>query len=191
MNGLFAVAAAALAIVPFLLFLLLRRARNAHKVVYQRHSELFSPEQRMLHAALKQAVGDRYEIMGKVPIGDLISPKKGTLAGAAPVEFEEIADGPLTFVLCRSGDLSVVGAVLLVPRGRNANPSPSRSGASVESLCDAAGLPLVRIESAPLYEITELRDQVLDAIEGDPLPGSHPDGRMEPRISNFDDLDLG
>jgi len=190
MNGLLAIAASSLVIVPILLFLTFRRRARAVQARYHRRAMVLSPERQALYLALKSAVGAHYEVMANVMVGDLITPVEGTLDRAARVAFEDLAAQDFAFALCRPDDLSPVAAVTLVAGSRSAGHAPG-PGAALRILCEAADLPLVTVDAAPSYEIAALRDAVLEALRRDPFAEGQASGRKEPRISSLDDLDLG
>ncbi|RYU57541.1 DUF2726 domain-containing protein [Methylolobus aquaticus] len=190
MNGLIAIAASALVIVPIVLFLLFRRGARAGKAAYQRHKIVLPPERCALYQALKQAVGERFELIPNVAVTDLITPVSGTISRASAAVFEEAAAKPFAFVLCRPSDLTALAAVVVVPRERAAGRGHSM-GSSLRGVCEAAGLPLIEVEAAPIYETAALRESVLAALRPGPVQDGHVDGRREPHISSLDDLDLG
>lgn len=190
MNGLLAIAGSAIVIVPIVLWLLLRRKPSAGKPLYLRQSAVLSPEQRALYQGLREALGEHYVILPKVPVGDLITEVDGTLDGAARAAFEELAAQPFAFVLCHPVDLSVVAAISLTGRGRGVARESSPGGISLRAVCEAAGLPLVTIAAAPLYESAGLRETVLAALQSGACTDPIANCRREPRISSLDDLDL-
>ncbi|CAL1239217.1 DUF2726 domain-containing protein [Candidatus Methylocalor cossyra] len=153
----------------------------------RRREFLFSPEERLFYAALRQALGEDYAIFGKIRVGDLVTPSapRGELREA----FEAVADRPVTFVLCRPSDLSVACAVELKQR-----PFPGTEAAlpgdPLKRLCWAAGLPLVRFEVGSDYEAAEIRDTIARAVAAEPLPLAEPDGRREPHISCLDNFEI-
>ncbi|BBL76127.1 DUF2726 domain-containing protein [Methylomagnum ishizawai] len=152
---------------------------------YQRRDFLFSPEERLFHASLKQAVGGDYAVFGPIRVGDVVSPRGTPSRQDAPREFEDIRDGRFAFVLCDPADLAVVCAVQL--RERN----PAATGPDpLKSICHAAGLPLVGFEAGPLYDEHDIRETIAQAVRKEPLYVTESTGRKEPRISRLDNLEL-
>jgi hypothetical protein len=189
MNWLIVVSLALLVIVPILLLLLFRKGRRPGKAVFQKNLVLFSPEERILHSVLKQAVGEDFEILGKIRVADMIQPKKGTAGGSVPYHYRETAERQFTFVLCHKSDLSVACAVYLDDRGHGSR-KPTEHDGLLKALCESAQLPLVRIATSPFYEITEIREKVLGVMREEPFSLPQLDGRKEPRISSIEGLDL-
>jgi hypothetical protein len=139
---------------------------------------------------LKQAVGERFELIPNVAVSDLITPVKGTLDRSSAAIFDELAAHAFAFVVCRPSDLAAQAAIVVIPRDRPAGRGHSL-GSSLRGVCEAAGLPLVEVEAAPLYETAALREAVLAALRPGPTEEADADGRREPHISSLDDLDLG
>ena len=189
MNGFLAFAASAVIVVPILLWVLLRRTARYERPLYRRRASLFSTQQKALYAALRQAVGRRYEVVGKVPVADLIQPVDGTLDRVAQRAYDRVGASCFTFVLCQPGDLGVVAGLYLVDQACGDTPSGDVT-AALRDLCDASGLPLIVIEAAPVYAIDALRDTILAALQSEPAPEAAAGGRREPLISSLDDLDL-
>jgi hypothetical protein len=189
MNGLIVIAASALVIVPLVLLLFRRRARPG-KPAYQRHKTALPPERCALYQALKQAVGERFELIPNVAVSDLITPVKGTIDRASAALFDELAAQPFAVVLCRPSDLAALAAVAVLPRDRAAGRGHS-VGSSLRGVCETAGLPLIEVEAAPMYEAAALREAVLAGLRQWSAPEAYADGRREPHISSLDDLDLG
>ncbi|SMF96266.1 Protein of unknown function [Methylomagnum ishizawai] len=154
---------------------------------YQRRDFLFSAEERLFHASLKQAVGGDYEVFGPIRVGDVVSPRGTPPRQDGPREFEDIRDGRFAFVLCDPADLAIACAVRLRERGPAGQPAGSDP---LKTICHAAGLPLVGFEAGPVYDEHEIRETIAQAVRKEPLYVTESTGRKEPRISCLDNLDL-
>jgi hypothetical protein len=162
---------------------------KASKHSYQKRDFLFSPEQRLFHAALIQAAGDDYAVFGPIRVGDLVSPRSSSSRNAAPPEFEVVEDRRFPFVLCNKADLSIACAVQLqehVIAGKKPQAAPD----PLKPICQSAGLPLLAFEAGPWYDAGEIKDAIAQAVRKEPLYLTEADGRKEPRISRLDNLDL-
>lgn len=156
---------------------------------YQKRDFLLSPEERLFFAALKQAVGEDYEIFGRVPAQDVVVPRPGSGRNPPQDELDETAGHYFPFVLCNKADLSIACAVQLqehafAGKKSAAHPDP------LKPMCQAAGLPLVRFESGPMYDANEIREAVAAAVRKEPLYVTESDGRREPRFSGLENLEL-
>ncbi len=156
---------------------------------YQKRDFLFSPEERLFHAALKQAVGDDYEVFGKIRAGDVVFLRPNSSRNGQQAEFEAIEDHHFAFLLCNKSDLSIACAVLLrehIVAGKKSPGAPD----PLKPICHAAGLPLVAFEAGPLYDANEIKEAIAQAVRKEPLYLTESDGRKEPRISRLDNLEL-
>jgi hypothetical protein len=189
MNGLILGGIVLAAVVLLLLRKLFGRGGKPARAGYQKRDFLFSPEERLFHAALKQAVGENYEIFGKIRIRDVVSLRPPLSRKDSREEFEILGEGHFTFVLCNKSDLSVACAVQLRGHafaGKKASGHPD----PLKSICHAVGLPLVLFEAGPWYDANEVKDAIAQAVRKEPLYLTESDGRKEPRISRLDNLEI-
>jgi len=189
MNWLILVGIAAVAA----LFLFIRgsskSSEKARKSAYRKQDFLLSPEDRVFFFALKQAVGEDYEIFGKIPVAELISLRNEEASNGTQKTFDQIADRCLDFVLCDKTDLSVACALELYEHSLSGKRSATLAD-PLRAICDAAGLPLVRIEAGPFYDAMEIKQTITSAVRKEPLYLAESDGRKEPRIPSIEDLEL-
>lgn len=157
---------------------------------YQKRDFLFTPEERLFLAALRDAVGEDYDIFGKVRIEAVLTPRPGSgRANAREDEFEAIAAQHFPFLLCRKADLAIACAVQLLDHSL-AGTSSRESEDLLRPACQAAGLPLVGFEAGPLYDPHEIREAIAAAVRKEPLYVTEAGGRKEPRFSGLDNLKL-
>jgi hypothetical protein len=188
MTGLILAGLGLAALLALLARTLPGRGGKPARASYRKQDFLFTTEERFFFKALKQAAGNRYEIFGRIPVADIVSPRSSDQRG--PGEFQNIADRSFAFVLCHAQDLSVACAVEL----RDPALAGSKSGEPVDplrSICESAGLPLVRFETGPLYEPGDIKAAIAEAVQKDPVfMMTEADGRREPRFSNLENLEL-
>ncbi|HYE34397.1 DUF2726 domain-containing protein [Methylocaldum sp.] len=189
MNWLILVGIAALAILPLLIRTLSKSTEKAGRSSYRKQDFLFSPEERIFFFALKQAVGEDYEIFGKIPVVELISLGKNEARNGAQNGFAQITDRCVDFILCSKTDLAIACALELHEHSLSAKRQAAPAD-PLRAICEAAGLPLVRIEAGPLYDAMEIKQTVASAVRKEPLYLIESDGRKEPRISSIEDLEL-
>jgi hypothetical protein len=189
MNWLILVGIAALAALLLLTRGSSKSPEKASRSGFRREDFLFSAEERAFYFALKEAVGDDYEIFGKIPVIELISSREDEANRGARKTFEQVADRCFDFILCSKADLSIVCALELYEHAVSARRSRAPED-PLRPICDAAGLPLVRIEAGPFYDTNEIKQTIASSVRKDPLYLPEPDGRKEPRISIIEDLEL-
>lgn len=179
------------ALIALLLWLLLYvRARRRTRPVgppCQAHRTLFSPGERFLFSVLKQAVGDEFEVFGKIRASEILRPRKDASRSEARDLLRVMAGRRFTFVLCHKADLSIA-AIVDMDRHGHARKSPDAGDPAAE-LCRAAGLPLISIPASPHYDPEEIRAAILEEVRREPVFPAELDGRrIEPRISSLDGL---
>lgn len=189
MKWLIGVSVALIVAIPVLLTLLFRARRKPPKCVYQTNAALFTPEERTLFALLREAVGEDFEILGKIRVGEIIQPRRGTQAPGERSRYEAMTERCFPFVLCRKSDLSVACAMEWRERAHE-DRKAFASYDLLQALCAAAGLPLVPLHAGTFYQAEELREAVTNALQLPSLPVPHGDGRKEPRISSVEGLNL-
>ncbi|MEW6037302.1 MAG: DUF2726 domain-containing protein [Pseudomonadota bacterium] len=165
-----------------------RKLRRARTLPCQIKRILFSPEEHTLFAVLKSAVEDEFEIFAKIRASDILSPHRGIGRKEAGELYQSMAGRRFTFVLCHKADLSVAGVVELA--GHAAERKAQDADDPVALLCHAAGLPLIRVPASPYYDSGEIGRQVREEIRREPAiaHGDSEGGRIEPRISNLENL---
>lgn len=187
MHSLIVVSLGLIIVIPVIAAVLYRRRRRAVKCGYQRAAALFSPEERHVYAQLRDAVGDRFEIFGRIPVGEIIQPRIESRKQSPPEEYEDLAVHCFSFVLCDRRTLAVEAAMEVWRQSRDAGRSAPPED-RLRVLCDAVGLPLIVLRPGTWQRVSELRAAVLEALTPVALPPY--DRRKEPRISGIADLDL-
>jgi hypothetical protein len=170
-------------------FLKLIRTGKSSRNSYQRQDFLLSPEERQLFKILQQAIGEDYVVFGNIRVDDVITPLS---SGGDPVwdARETSNDSHFPFVLCNKGDLSIACGIQLIRHKLGASPSRDRTSNPLKAICVAAGLPLVRLEAGPFYDLDDIRMAIAEAVRKEPLFMAEADGRREPSISELDKSDL-
>jgi len=189
MNWISAAVAAAI-LLGFLLLLRVIRSRRSARASYTRQDFLLSPEERLLFAALKQAVGDHYAIFGRIHVTDIIAPRATAGTDAAWDALDEAGEVYFPFVLCKLSDLSIACAIQLVQHKVPGRKTKNTADHPLKDICAAAGLPLLRMEASPFYDRHDIRQAIAEAVRKEPLFISETDGRKEPTIAELEKLDL-
>lgn len=139
---------------------------------YTLKKALFSPAERSFLGVLEQAIGKHYQIFGKVRLADVIETKRGLSASDRQTAFNRINAKHFDFLLCKKEDLTIVCAVELDDKSHRKTSRQQRD-AFVVDLCQAVGLPLLRVQAKRTYTVQELRAKVLDVTQQ----------RLEPSLS--------
>lgn len=178
---------AGLALTAWLLKRLFWRGKKPSRFPFQLHSLLFSADDRTFFRTLQLAVGDDFEIFGKIPVGDIIVPKQGASEHSVNHALSLIEGRHFDFILCEKHNLAVVCAVQLHGQlhfERQHEPDP------VMPLCENLGLPLVNFPVMAEYSCAEIREKLLKAVIKEPFLIMETHGRKEPHISSIDNVKL-
>ncbi|WP_313918374.1 DUF2726 domain-containing protein [Tahibacter sp.] len=134
---------------------------------YQPAKPLFSAAERSFLGVLDQAVGSEHRVFGKVRVADLAAVKPGLGNSARQSALNRIAAKHVDFVVCRSGDLSVVCVVELNDKSHAGQRAMVRDEL-VGNVCRAINLPLLAIPAKAAYSLQDVRAQFLAAVERTP-----------------------
>lgn len=137
--------------------------RRRRALPYTLQQTLFFQEELDFLAVLDEAVGADYRVFGKVRLSDLISARRGTGKRPLTQTSARIDDLRIDFLVCRRATAAVVCAVDLV--GRRLRPGRGRAAdKALVRVCDALGLPLVRVAAAEAYSAKAVAEQIYTAI---------------------------
>lgn len=153
----------ALFVIFLLKFLLRSRKEEPVTDMYQRRGELFTPAERVFHEELVAAVGDRYQVFGKVRLADIIEPREGLDKSERQSALNRITSKHLDFVLATPGSMAIVCAIELDDASHRRRDRVERDE-FVDGAMTYAEVPLIRFEAQPMYSSEEIRDSVDDAL---------------------------
>lgn len=149
--------------VPILLILIIVvvlkgifRGGSAGKLSYERKDRLFSSAERSFLGVLEQIVGERYRIIGKVRIADIIRPRKDLSPSARTSALNRITSKHVDFAVCDPRTLQVVGVIELDDSSHR-ETGRQRRDEFVDAALSSAGVPLVRIPAQRAYTPAEIR----------------------------------
>jgi len=128
---------------------------------YQKEPALFTPAECSFLAVLEQALGDRYRVLGKVRLADVIRVKSGLSGSARQQAFNRIQSKHLDFVVCDPNDLSIQFVVEL----DDSSHQQSRRQARDEFLDKAlgvAGVPVFHFPVKRAYAFQEIRAAIFE-----------------------------
>ncbi|MBX3691574.1 DUF2726 domain-containing protein [Dokdonella sp.] len=135
---------------------------------YQLGKPLFSAAERSFLGVLDQAVGPEHRVFGKVRVADIAAVKSGLGNSARQGALNRIAAKHFDFVVCRSGDLSVICAVELNDKSHTSRKAQSRDEL-LANVCRAIGLPLLTVPAKAAYSLQDVRAQFLASVEPAPV----------------------
>lgn len=154
-----------LALVGF--FLIKRRNRSLPEgpevFPYALGDALFTPAERSFLGVLDQAVGNDFRVFGKVRVADIVAVAKGTPKPQWQSAFNQISAKHFDFVLCRPNDLKPVCVIEL---NDQSHAKENRQGRDkfLESICTAAGIPLIFFPAKSTYTLAEISASIANAM---------------------------
>jgi hypothetical protein len=142
-----------------------KRSRGSSDALpYTLKPALFSPAERSFLGVLEQAIGNRYQVFGKVRIADVVATTRGLSASKRQTAFNRINAKHFDFLLCNKDNLAVVCAIELDDKSHQKDSRRQRDAFIVE-LCRTIELPLVQVPAKRMYSVQELRTNILDATQ--------------------------
>lgn len=157
---------------------------------YLRKDFLLSPEERQFFMALQSAVGDQFWICPKIPVDQVITPRQSVSRYAPYHRLADADEAVFPFLLIRLTDFSIAAALQLIVHRTLKNREKSPPESLLKGICQAAGLPLIRMETSPFYDESDIRLALSEATRREPLFISESDGRREPSLDTMEDLDF-
>ena len=126
---------------------------------FKRKTNLFSPVERSFLQLIEQAVGDKYRVVCRVRLTDIISLRQNTAKKTGQTAIARATGRQLDFVLCDKEDMSPVVAIDLV-HNLGKEGYKSQRDWFVSGALDAARIPHLRIKVKSGYTAKEIRDCV-------------------------------
>jgi very-short-patch-repair endonuclease len=128
------------------------------KLPYAR-APLFSEAEKQFFGVLLEAVGDRFLVLAKVRLADLVR-VRGLSGQEYLAASNRIQRKHVDFVLCDRRSLEAACVVELDDRSHEQKERRERD-AFVDGALDAAGIPVLRVPCRRAYAAADLRRQVL------------------------------
>lgn len=131
------------------------------RLPYVAEETLFSPSERAFKSVLERAVGQEYQVYGKVRVADIIG--VGSRVGRRGREraYARIGERCFDFIVCSRETTAIRCAIALAPSSR-LRKEPRKD--ALDRICAAARLPFVRFRESPVYSVVEIEEQVFAAM---------------------------
>jgi hypothetical protein len=140
-----------------------RLIRPRRVLAYQRRDEFLNFQERLCLGTVEEAVGRDFRVFSRVAAGAVLAGDVMLGRRRRRAAEQALAGRMFDFLVCSAADAHPLCAVLASP------PEPSRRRrrevSELRSACTDAGLPVVELALADGYELTAIRQQLLDAIE--------------------------
>jgi very-short-patch-repair endonuclease len=149
------------ALLAFVFVRLLRPPAPPQPPPYEKRGSLLTPAEQQFYHALNAAVGDRFAICPMVRISELLQVRKEAADRGAWQG--RINSKHIDFVLCDPQSLSPRACIELDDATHEQPERQARDAFLNESFA-AAGLPLLRVMTAKLYDARQLNEAINAAL---------------------------
>ena len=136
---------------------------------YRKRKAFLSPAERSFFGVVKAAIGERYEILAKIRVADVLEPRSGEGRQAWQRAFNRIAMKHFDFVLCDPHTCQTIAAIELDDSSHRAAKAKERD-AFLNEACHSAGFPLIRFPARRAYSHHDVATTISNAIGSDPTP---------------------
>ena len=130
---------------------------------YRKKDVLFSAAERSFLGVLELAVSDKYRVLGKVRVADILTPAKGMDRKNWQIAFNKISAKHFDYVLCCKESFRVIAVVELDDKSHDKPKSKARDK-FLESACKSADLYLVRFPAKAFYVVNDVTDCIENVI---------------------------
>lgn len=143
----------------------MRRSQDVPRYRFERY--LCTASEWRFHQVLKEAVGDRFDIMFQVRVAAVLRPQQGATWASAG---RRVSQKAFDFVLVDKGTSRVRVAIELDDR-THGEPERQRRDQFLGAACVRAGLPLVRVDVQTEYRLEDVRRALDVATRRRAIPG--------------------
>jgi hypothetical protein len=134
-----------------------RRYNKSSFFPYSKKAQFFSEAERKFYDALMEAVGPEFIVFSKCRVADLLDVDFQKHFAA----FNRIKSMQVDFVVVRKGDDSVACAIEL---DDELHERFAKESFFLDEIFSAAGLPLIRFETQPVYSIVEIQKALISSL---------------------------
>ncbi len=143
---------------------------NSFPFPFDSKASVFTPAEKNFQNLLEQAMGNKYRILNRVKLSDIVTIRNGVSNRASQNAASNAEGKYLDFVICERNSMKLLGAVDLVDtkgRGYKIKKDWFVSGA-----LEAASVPHLRIKVKANYTLDEIRACINSRLLGNrsPLP---------------------
>ena len=144
-----------LAIVAVIKVFMKQKAQGEQTYPYEKEPALFSPAERSFLGVLEQVINNRYRLMGKIRLADIVKVKSGLNKSAWQNAFNKIQSKHIDIVACDPTTLSVLFVIELDDKTHSQSKRHNRDQ-FVDNVLRAAGIPIVHFTAKNSYSLQEI-----------------------------------
>ena len=132
-----------------------QKAQGEQTYPYEKEPALFSPAERSFLGALEQVINNRYRLMGKIRLADIVKVKSGLNKSEWQNAFNKIQSKHIDIVVCDASTLSVLFVIELDDKTHIQSKRQNRDQ-FVDNVLRAAGIPIVHFAAKNSYSLQEI-----------------------------------
>lgn len=130
---------------------------------YRQRGVLFTKAEILFLSVLDQSVSDRYRILWKVRVADVITPTNGMDRKRWQIAFNRISAKHFDYVLCKKDTFEIVAVIELDDKSHTTKKAIARD-LLLESACESAKLKLIRFPAKSSYQVQAVRESLKQAL---------------------------
>lgn len=151
--------------------LISRFSHHGNPFPFHKRQQLFTMVERSFLQLLERAVGEKYKIINRVKLADVLELKGNTDDKSRRAAMQKLNAKYLDYVLCNSEDMSIVAVVDLV---NNSNSQGHKAVPDwfVQGALETAGIPYVRMKVKAGYTVADIQQGLAAKLGNIPMAPS-------------------
>lgn len=130
---------------------------------YQAKQWILSVAEQKFYKALCQGLNNQFLILMKVRVADVLQPEKGITKSEWTSAFNRIKSKHFDFLICDLNTYEIIAAIELDDRSHQ-RANRKKRDKLLNSACESANFPLMRITSRQIYSPQEIKSAVLSSL---------------------------
>ncbi|HQN17364.1 MAG TPA: DUF2726 domain-containing protein [Bacteroidales bacterium] len=151
-----------LAVVALVKIFIKQKVQSEQTYPYEQQPAFFSPAERSFLGVLEQVINNRYRLMGKVRLADIVKVKSDLNKSRWQNAFNKIQSKHVDLVACDPTTLSVMFVIELDDKTHKQSRTQKRDD-FVNNVMRAAGITIVHFTAKNSYSLQEVENILLQA----------------------------
>jgi len=151
---------------------------NSFPFPFDKKQSLFTPAEKNFQNLLEQALGEKYRIINRVKLADIVTIRNGVSSRAGQTAITNAEGKYLDFAICDRDSMQLAGVIDLVDtqgKGYKIKKDWFVSGA-----LEASSIPHIRIKVKANYTVDEIRSCIYSRLLGNRPPAPKMKGKVIP-----------
>jgi hypothetical protein len=131
---------------------------------YERSRTLLSPIHSTFFDLLEKAIDDRYRVLGKVRLTDVVDVRADLSPKQRVAALKRLPPSRLDFIICERDSTFILGAVMIDEDEGTTDSVSVLQESALDKFLVTVGIPVVRLSSKQDYSVEDLRIEVSRAL---------------------------